>query len=312
MKNIHVIPTDKPSRVYNILGSKRIGFTSNDPFYTENFGGGTQNQNIYITNDEEIKEGEYGICLNLVREGFKSHQAVFKMDAEQRQAMEDLGGQKKAEVLKVILTTDQDLINDDVQAIDDEFLEWFVKNPSCESVEVVDNLKYFNVDELRERHIKKLPYLYSEKIGYKIIIPQEEPKQDYSGVHLRHCYQGEYEDSCKYGENDCSTKPLEPKQRLEKYSERFDNDKSPIGNTETWGKRMVKETLEEAVKRIYPEDEQWTDKHIFNLGAKWQAERSYSEEEVIELLKTFDIKFNSGIVERNKGIKEWFEQFKKK
>ena len=43
-----------------------------------------------------------------------------------------------------------------------------------------------------------------------------------------------------------------------------------------------------------------------------QQERSYNEEEVIELLKTFDENFNSGIVERNKGIKEWFEQFKKK
>jgi hypothetical protein len=39
------------------------------------------------------------------------------------------------EVCKIILTTDQDLIKDGVQAIDDEFLEWFVKNPSCEEVE---------------------------------------------------------------------------------------------------------------------------------------------------------------------------------
>ena len=31
------------------------------------------------------------------------------------------------------------------------------------------------------------------------------------------------------------------KQRLEKYSERFDNDKSPIGNPETWGKRVLTE-----------------------------------------------------------------------
>ena len=30
-------------------------------------------------------------------------------------------------------------------------------------------------------------------------------------------------------------------QRLEKYSERFDNDKSPIGNPETWGKRLVED-----------------------------------------------------------------------
>lgn len=50
----------------------------------------------------------------------------------------------------------------------------------------------------------------------------------------------------------------------------------------------------------------------FIAGAKWQQERMYSEEEVIDLLKTFDEKFNSGIVERNKGINNWFEQFKKK
>jgi hypothetical protein len=38
---------------------------------------------------------------------------------------------------KIILTTDQNLIKERVQAINDEFLEWFVKNPSCEEVEVL-------------------------------------------------------------------------------------------------------------------------------------------------------------------------------
>ena len=37
---------------------------------------------------------------------------------------------------KVILTTNKLLIKDGVQAIDDEFLEWFVANSSCEHVEV--------------------------------------------------------------------------------------------------------------------------------------------------------------------------------
>ena len=41
---------------------------------------------------------------------------------------------------KIIITTDQDLIKDGVQAIDDEFLEWFVKNPSCESVDIGTSL----------------------------------------------------------------------------------------------------------------------------------------------------------------------------
>lgn len=34
-----------------------------------------------------------------------------------------------------------------------------------------------------------------------------------------------------------------------------------------------KHTLEKAAFRFYPEDEQWTDRHIFTLGAKWQQEQ---------------------------------------
>lgn len=33
-------------------------------------------------------------------------------------------------------------------------------------------------------------------------------KPDPIGVHLRHCYQGENEDNCKYGDEDCPAKPL--------------------------------------------------------------------------------------------------------
>ena len=72
------------------------------------------------------------------------------------------------------------------------------------------------------------------------------------------------------------------------------------------------ETLEEAANKAYCFYGDVELREAFELGAKWQQERMYSEEEVIELLKTFDKNFNSGIVERNKGIKKWFEQFKKK
>jgi hypothetical protein len=50
-------------------------------------------------------------------------------------------------------------------------------------------------------------------------------------------------------------------------------------------------------------------KKSFIAGAKWQQERSYSEEEVLKLLKsiTCDI-----IDEGNEQfVEEWFEQFKK-
>ena len=71
---------------------------------------------------------------------------------------------KKEWLKKIILTTDQDLIADGVQAIDDEFLEWFVKNPSCEYVEVIYDKDIFTYG------------LQTTKYGaYKIIIPQEEP-----------------------------------------------------------------------------------------------------------------------------------------
>ena len=66
---------------------------------------------------------------------------------------------------KIILTTDQSL--NGVQAIDDEFLEWFVQNPSCESVEV----------DRDEREVgNHLGGVVIEYGDYKIIIPQKEPK----------------------------------------------------------------------------------------------------------------------------------------
>ena len=66
---------------------------------------------------------------------------------------------KKEWLKKIILTTDPKLIDSGVQAISDEFLEWFVKNPGCEFVEV-DESKYFD----------------GSHGEYIIIIPQEESK----------------------------------------------------------------------------------------------------------------------------------------
>jgi hypothetical protein len=45
-------------------------------------------------------------------------------------------------------------------------------------------------------------------------------------------------------------------------------------------------------------------------GAKWQAERMYSEEEVLGLLNKFSNR--DGNHEDEQRTKNWFEQFKKK
>ena len=79
------------------------------------------------------------------------------------------------------------------------------------------------------------------------------------------------------------------------------------------------ETLEEAAERLYPTDYGEKSKNIINMikldafvsGIKWQQERSYSEEEVynmiIDLLKRKQI----GQIIDYGDIHEWFEQYYK-
>jgi hypothetical protein len=141
MKNIHILLTDKPSRLHE-FGD--IWFNHKEP--TECF----RNYNIYITSDEEIKEGEYGIDIR--------DSKVFKCERTLSNHYEFGVLQfQKSYCKKIILTTDKNL--DGVQAIDDEFLEWFVKNPSCEEVEVEEST-LLNTSRT---------YLGVDK--YKIIIP---------------------------------------------------------------------------------------------------------------------------------------------
>jgi hypothetical protein len=135
MKIIHVLPTDKPSRLH--FDDKL--FLSTSPQISKNINSIVEGRNIYITSDEEIKVGDWVITpTNDIIQWAK----VFQPDGK-----------------KIILTTDGDLINDGVQPIDDEFLEWFVKNPNCEKVEI-ENGWGLEIDI-------ETPY-------YKIIIPKEE------------------------------------------------------------------------------------------------------------------------------------------
>jgi hypothetical protein len=146
MKNIHILTTSKPSRLLNCIEGFRL--------FEEEVSPDNEwcvNVNIHITSDEEIKEEDYWYdnLLETVNKG-------------------NLVGIQRSK--KIILTTDQDLIKDGVQAIDDEFLQWFVKNPSCEEVEVDDRLlekcyTYYRKNILKNKNL------------YKIIIPKEEPKK---------------------------------------------------------------------------------------------------------------------------------------
>jgi hypothetical protein len=221
MKNIHIIPTDKPSRLHKIGNELGLTDTPNSNFLAKQ-------QNIYITSDEVIKEGDWFVQVNTKK--------IIKHHPKNGLLLQPQSFDKK-----IILTTDQDLISDGVQSIDDEFLEWFVNNPSCEEVEVQ---KWFDGLDFLE---------------YKIIIPQEEPKQE----------------------------TLE-----EASSEYVDSIKNKIDSY------------------CYCDTQEG-----FQQGAKWQAERMYSEE---DLRKAFENGVGSGKYQQEYGIKgsmnfeDWFEQFKKK
>jgi hypothetical protein len=81
---------------------------------------------------------------------------------------------------------------------------------------------------------------------------------------------------------------------------------------------MEKETIEEAAKRIYPINilvDYDTNEDIRNIwieGAKWQAERMYSEEDMkqfAEWLIKVNFNYTSNITDI---LLTWKEQFKKK
>jgi hypothetical protein len=75
---------------------------------------------------------------------------------------------------------------------------------------------------------------------------------------------------------------------------------------------MSKETLEEAAEKYVEEDNNNRYYNDFIAGAKWQAERMYSEEEVYNLLCSMPNFFNMTIPQQIKARDKWFEQFKKK
>ena len=162
MKNIYLLPTQNNKSklaIYHYDGSKNIKVGGIGLQVNNNIGWTHcwSERELYITSDEEIKEGDWCLdTLNLilfVSDGrVNVHQNTDK---------------------KIILTTDQDLIKDGVQAIDDEFLEWFVKNPSCETIKV----NHYGTC-CGNFFISQCINCEKYKPVYKIIIPKEEPKQE--------------------------------------------------------------------------------------------------------------------------------------
>jgi hypothetical protein len=319
MKNIHILPTDKPSRlIYN--DANQLCYHSNKSFKNDRKWMHRKKFNIYITSDEEIKEGDWFINFDLLGRLDTIYDPIHKCLKVNNSIITSFEIQVQDEFTilksfckKIILTDNQDLIKDGIQAIDDEFLEWFVKNPSCEFVKTdkVDTFKKTNevyVDEITGGN-------YYEIIKHnKIILPQEEAKYPIGG------YAPGY-----YGCT-CVTCKKE-----------FTGDKRAV-QCEPCAIKMTKEepkqeTLEEAAEKFlirqgcqrmdcdgencnFFEDVQPKDLIEF---AKWQAERMYSEEEVENIITklmhevhTGDVCYGNNVIDFKISPRKWFEQFKKK
>lgn len=117
--NIHLLTTKKPTKLHNKNGSLYGKYTK---LYIKEFQGNEYNSfHMYITSDDDIKERDWVYCnidntVDMANDRTNYHRDKFK---------------------KIILTTDPDLIKNGIQAIDDKFLEWFVKNPTCDEVEIL-------------------------------------------------------------------------------------------------------------------------------------------------------------------------------
>jgi hypothetical protein len=134
MKNTYILPTDKPSKLHEF---GNIWFNHKEP--TECF----RNYNIYITSDEEIKEGDWFLVelfkITGESDGFHIEKCT-KLDDVWCNNFDVISTRHKDNCKKIILTTDPELLKDGVQAIDDDFLEWFVKNPSCDFVPIITTI----------------------------------------------------------------------------------------------------------------------------------------------------------------------------
>jgi hypothetical protein len=332
-RNLWVIPTEKPSRLYKtgnflLLDSKAMPNNTLE----------TINQNINITSEKEIKEGDYFLTPN---------NRIFKCYKAKNATIYYVSNSGTLNIdpeycRKIILTTDQDLIKDGVQAIDDEFLEWFVKNSSCEEVEVISLRK-------SSGHYDEKEIWHWDFLAYKILIPQEEPK--YS--------EDEFEMQSRIINKVWDEEPKQETENLENFKKLVSNETSPalkdfaktfknhclecnknIENCsciDNWlekhgdpeiAKQVEKEakelhekaTLEEFAKEFLIKELKMSKTQINTLYSgyvdavvkfhKIQAERMYSEEDMIQFSSIVHLAMIDST--NNKSFEELFEQFKKK
>lgn len=281
MKNIHLLSTDNHSRLYVVNSTGKLHWSEG---YLPQIDGG-RNKHIYITSDEEIKEGDWYITT-LDNEIYKANSSTIIIMNDANKFPHTT---YRNTHFKIVLTDNKDLIKDGVQAIDDEFLKWFVKNPSCEWVEVISNSDY--------------EMLY--KVGasrYKIIIPKEESK---SLIEKMKPAQEQWQRDMLKTLEESKQETLE-EAAMKMYPIKTDPSGYDINMFSRYG--FYNGAKWQVEKTTITTDDAYSEG--FENGKNWQKERLYTEEEVKEIL--FHRETHYMKTAHHLHINEWFEQFKKK
>ncbi len=262
MKNVHMLPTDKPSRL--ILQGSELVLSK---YMEVNEGFSEFNQHIHITSSENIKD-------------VRPHEGKWQL--EKGQILNKLPNYLTdlSECKLVIMTTDQELISDGVQAIDDEFLLWFVKNPSCEKIKTIVEYKdgYDNWFEYNKEFWDKHEPGNKPKFGtrYKIIIPKEGPKT-FKELFANTGIEPITDESGNIHYNFKATMKEEPKQEIHV----IEALKDISNHLDKMNARHEQQALLEEAAESFLQSKKWLDggsrdwvNNSFIEGAKWQREQS--------------------------------------
>jgi hypothetical protein len=151
------LPTHKPSRL-SLLNSGKLNFGLE--FISSS---NSKAQHIYITSDKTPKYLDYYIVKT-------------KDSSGEREALGqrlDKNNSDYSKCKKIILTTDSNLIKDGVQAIDDEFLEWFIEGAKWQldqnntsnvtRIEVIQHSEPYNGRAYTNYNAKNVELQYQDK-----------------------------------------------------------------------------------------------------------------------------------------------------
>jgi hypothetical protein len=223
MKNIHILQTDHQSRLfYNKLTVLELDILQ----YRRN------TQHIYITSDEKIKDGDW--CISLLDD--ESFKGIIKIEKIHFDCDFDFTRSYK----KIIITTNECLIRNGIQYINDDFLEWFIENPECKFVQI------------KKEHDDSVPYLKMKYVvPYIIIIPTKESE---NGININNTLKQETSGNYNIVASFKHGKSLNAKLIINK-PEMIDNvDESLLINSPC--------------------------EYVFETGTDWPEDKKYSKEDI--------------------------------